>query len=89
MSKPLIIIADTDELYLQNLERKFLEEFDDQIELEIISDPVYFEQRFETPVWKSWLFQKHYIQQDFKGITFPICVCWQKNMRVGVRRICL
>lgn len=23
MSKPLIIIADTDELYLQNLERKF------------------------------------------------------------------
>lgn len=29
MSKPLIIIADTDELYLQNLERKFLEEFDD------------------------------------------------------------
>ena len=37
MSKPLIIIADTDELYLQNLERKFLEEFDDQIELEIIS----------------------------------------------------
>lgn len=50
MSKPLIIIADTDELYLQNLERKFLEEFDDQIELEIISDPVYFEQRFETPV---------------------------------------
>ena len=47
MSKPLIIIADTDELYLQNLERKFLEEFDDQIELEIISDPVYFEQRFE------------------------------------------
>lgn len=50
MSKPLIIIADTDELYLQNLERKFLEEFDDQIELEIISDLVYFEQRFETPV---------------------------------------
>ena len=40
MSKPLIIIADTNELYLQNLERKFLEEFDDQIELEIISDPV-------------------------------------------------
>ena len=81
MSKPLIIIADTDELYLQNLERKFLEEFDDQIELEIISDPVYFEQRFETPVSVEIL--------DFKDITFPICVCWQKNMRVGVRRICL
>ena len=64
MSKPLIIIADTNELYLQNLERKFLEEFDDQIELEII-------------------------RQDFKDITFPICVCWQKNMRVEVRRICL
>ena len=76
MSKPLIIIADTDELYLQNLERKFLEEFDDQIELEIISDPVYFEQRLRHLFrWKSWLFQKHYIQQDFKGITFPICVC--------------
>lgn len=43
MSKPLIIIADTDELYLTNLERKFLEEFDDQIDLEIISDADYFE----------------------------------------------
>ena len=47
MSKPLIIIADTDELYLTNLERKFLEEFDDQIDLEIISDADYFEKRFE------------------------------------------
>ena len=50
MSKPLIIIADTDELYLTNLERKFLEEFDDQIDLEIISDADYFEKRFETPL---------------------------------------
>ena len=50
MSKPLIIIADTDELYLTNLERKFLEEFDDQIDLEIISDADYFEKRFESPL---------------------------------------
>ena len=50
MSKPLIIIADTNELYLTNLERKFLEELDDQIDLEIISDAGYFKQRFETPV---------------------------------------
>ena len=50
MSKPLKIIADTNELYLTNLERKFLEELDDQIDLEIISDAGYFKQRFETPV---------------------------------------
>ena len=47
MSKPLIIIADTNELYLQNLERKFLEEFDDQIELEIT-------RLLYTPITPRW-----------------------------------
>lgn len=49
MSKPLIIIADTDENYLTTLEYKFLESLDEKIELEIISDRNYFETFFASP----------------------------------------
>jgi len=49
MSKPLIVIADTDEKYLATLEYKFLSELDDMVELEIISRKDYFEQFFQSP----------------------------------------
>lgn len=49
MSKPLVIIADTDANYLMPLEYKFLETLGDKIELEIISDYDYFDTFFKTP----------------------------------------
>lgn len=49
MSKPMIVIADTDENYLAALEYKLLLELDDQIQLEIISDREYFEEFFSAP----------------------------------------
>ena len=49
MSKPLIVIADMDTAYLAELENKFLVELGDRAELEIISDPEYFEQFFSNP----------------------------------------
>lgn len=49
MGKPRIVIADTEEMYLSSLEIKFLEELDDKIELETISDPGYFNSHFASP----------------------------------------
>lgn len=49
MSKPLIVIADSDENYLAALEYKFLETLSEKIELEIISDSKYFEDFFSAP----------------------------------------
>lgn len=49
MGKPTIILADTDEMYLSPLELKFLEELEDKIELEIITDQEYFNQYFSKP----------------------------------------
>ena len=49
MGKPIVILADTDEIYLSPLEMKFLEELNDKIELEIITDEAYFNEHFSTP----------------------------------------
>ena len=49
MAKYKIIIADTDEQFLMLLEMKFLEELDDSIELETITDASYFEEYFSSP----------------------------------------
>lgn len=49
MSRLLVVIADENEQYLSALEYKFLQELDDKIDLEIISDRAYFEQFFATP----------------------------------------
>lgn len=49
MAKPIVILADTDEKYLSPLEIKFLEELDDTIELEIITDENYFNEYFAGP----------------------------------------
>lgn len=49
MGKPVIILADTDEKYLSPLELKFLEELNDTIELELITDKSYFNEHFSQP----------------------------------------
>lgn len=49
MAKPRIIIADTDINYILSLQLKFVEEFFDKIDLEIITDRSYFEELFCVP----------------------------------------
>ena len=49
MGKTTIILADTDEKFLAPLEIKFLEELDDNAELEVITDPAFFEEYFSSP----------------------------------------
>ena len=49
MAKPRIIIADTDINYIIPLQAKFAEEFPGEIDLEIITEPAYFEQLFASP----------------------------------------
>lgn len=49
MSKPRIIIADTDLSYIIPLQLKFAEEFCEEIELEIVTDKEYFETLFSAP----------------------------------------
>ncbi len=49
MSKPRVIIADTDANYVIRLQTKFAEEFLDDIDLEIITDLEYFHLLFQSP----------------------------------------
>ena len=49
MAKARIIRADTDESYIQSIQLKFIEEFFEKIDLEIITDKEYFEQLFSAP----------------------------------------
>ena len=49
MAKPRIIIADTDISYIIPLQLKFVEDFFEKVELEIITDEEYFETLFSTP----------------------------------------
>lgn len=49
MAKTKIILADLDEKYLAPIEMKFLEELDDDIEMEVISRIEYFEEYFQQP----------------------------------------
>ena len=49
MSKPKIIIADTDISYIIPLQQKFIEEYFEKIDLEIISEPSYYEHFFASP----------------------------------------
>lgn len=48
MAKPRIIIADTDFDYIIPLQLKFVEEFFEKIDLEIITDRAFFEQKFSV-----------------------------------------
>lgn len=49
MIKPRIIIADTDINYITPLQQKFIEEYFEKIDLEIISDREYYEFFFSSP----------------------------------------
>lgn len=49
MAKPKIIIADSDANYIFPLQQKFVEEFFEKIDLEIITSEEYLEQFFSTP----------------------------------------
>lgn len=49
MVKPRIILADTDVDYIIPLQVKFVEDFFEKIELEIIHDEEFFQQLFSTP----------------------------------------
>lgn len=49
MAKPRIIIADTDISYIIPLQLKFVEDFFEKVELEIITDKEYFNSLFTTP----------------------------------------
>lgn len=49
MSKPIVVLADLDANYLVPLEDKLTEELYDQIELEIITDRMYFDEFFSSP----------------------------------------
>lgn len=49
MAKPRIIVADTDISYIVPLQMKFVEEFFEKIDLEIITDKSFFDEMFATP----------------------------------------
>lgn len=49
MAKPRIIIADTDISYIIPLQLKFVEDFFEKVELEIITEEEYFDTLFSTP----------------------------------------
>lgn len=49
MFRPRVIIADIDENYIKPLQFKFIKEFFDQIDLEIITEREYFEELFRKP----------------------------------------
>lgn len=49
MAKPRIIIADTDANYIIPLQLKFVEEFFEKVDLEIITEEDYFNELFLTP----------------------------------------
>ena len=49
MAKPRVILADTDINYIIPLQLKFVEEFFEKIDLEIITDAEYFETLFSSP----------------------------------------
>lgn len=49
MKKPRVIIADTDAGYIVPLQLKFVDEYFNQIELEIITEEAYFDTLFSSP----------------------------------------
>lgn len=49
MARPRIIIADTEVDYVIPLQMKFVEEFFEKIDLEIITDKAYFNEKFSAP----------------------------------------
>ena len=65
MAKPRIIIADTDISYIIPLQLKFVEDFFEKVDLEIVTDNEYFETLFSTPQLYSQAMQRHNISHIF------------------------
>lgn len=67
MSKPVVILADTDVSYIESLEQKFIEELYDKIELEVITDTIYFTEYFSAHRKAEILvLREDMYNQDFK-----------------------
>lgn len=49
MSQFHIVLADEDDSYISTLEFRFLEQYHESAQIEVISNPVYFQQFFQTP----------------------------------------
>lgn len=49
MKKPVVVLADTDVKIIAPIEIKFLEEYDDKIDLQVITDKEYFDEYFSSP----------------------------------------
>lgn len=49
MARPRIVIADTEVNYVIPLQMKFVEDFFEKIDLEIITEKAYFDEKFSTP----------------------------------------
>ncbi len=49
MRRPVVVLADSDAKYLRPLELKFIKELSGKIDLEVITDPAYFDAYFAQP----------------------------------------
>lgn len=76
MSKPMIILADTDARYLMPIELRFIENLKDSVDMEVITDPAYFNSFFSLPrraeilliseqLYRSDLINRHDIKHVF------------------------
>lgn len=85
MIKPVVVIADSNEDYVVSLEEKFMEEFGEKVELEVITEKSYFEEYFAEKrmvevliVEEAWYFTElqnqnvkniFVLQENFTGVT--------------------
>lgn len=81
MSKPKIVLADTDEKYLEPLVNKFIDELAGMIELEVISDREYFKEYFSIPQRVDMLIvnQEMYSQELQKQNMKCICILTEQT----------
>lgn len=49
MKKPRVIVADTDWNYILSIQNRFITMFADRIQLEIITEKIYFDELFSSP----------------------------------------
>ncbi|MCR5195642.1 MAG: AAA family ATPase [Pseudobutyrivibrio sp.] len=74
MANPIIIIADTDEKYIAPLQYKFINDYFNNIDLEVITDKEYFDEYFSTPqnaevlIVSEDLYQSSLKKHDIKNI---------------------
>jgi len=74
MGKPRVILADRDENYISPLLMKFIEELQDGIELEVITDEQYFNELFAKPqsagilIISEDLYDRNILKHDIRNI---------------------